>query len=124
MPSTLTPAQTRSPIDRINDYLGTEAEWGSLTTDMARYAADVVAEFAALMCFASVGVGPDNTVLFVWRFNAEHLELELFPERRGEWFYLNHDTNAMWEADYQVGAPVDPRVFAFTSNWFGVSTRP
>lgn len=103
-----------SPSDRITAYLGSEAERGDLSPAMATYAEQVTAHLGALAYNASVGVGPDDVVMFCWNKANHHLELELFPDRHGEWFYLNHDTNAMWEADYDATAPLDPRVV-----WFG-----
>lgn len=103
-----------SPSDRITTYLKSEAEIGGLSPAMAAYAEEVTAHLGALAYNASVGVGADDVVMFCWNKANHHLELELFPDRHGEWFYLDHDTNAMWEAAYDATAPLDPRVV-----WFG-----
>ncbi len=46
---------------------------------------------------------PDGQLLFTWDLNDHHFEVEVFPDRTGEIFYLNYRTNATWEYDYQVG---------------------
>lgn len=49
------------------------------------------------------GVGPDGEILYSWNKEGHHFELEVLPNGLGEFFYLNHQTNEMWEAEYQIG---------------------
>lgn len=53
----------------------------------------------------NVGIGPDDDmIMFTWDNDTHHLELEVWQDGHGEWFYLNLVTDAMGEADYAIGS--------------------
>lgn len=49
--------------------------------------------------------GPNGEILYTWNARSHHFELEIFPDGRAEFFYINHDTDDMWSADY-TGDPL------------------
>jgi hypothetical protein len=50
--------------------------------------------------------GPDGQLLFSWEREPQYLELELFPDRPGEFCYRNDHTGALWEREWRVGEPI------------------
>ena len=53
--------------------------------------------------------GPDGQLLYAWDDREHHLELELFPDGRAEFFCRNRETGSLWGADFHAGdaLPVD-----------------
>jgi hypothetical protein len=56
------------------------------------------------------GVGPDGEILYTWNKDEHHFELEIFSNGLGEFFYLNHQTNEMWEHEFEVGDSIPEEV--------------
>lgn len=49
--------------------------------------------------------GPDGQLLFTWDRGDHHLELEVFPNGIGEFFYRNRQSDELWE---HIGTVHDP----------------
>lgn len=58
----------------------------------------------------NVGAGPDGEILFSWNHEEHHFELEIYPSGIGEFFYLNYQTDDVWECDYHVGNNIPENV--------------
>lgn len=58
----------------------------------------------------NVGVGPDGEVMLTWDSPEHHLELEIFPEGTGEFFYLNRKTDEAEEWEYTIGWAIPEEV--------------
>jgi hypothetical protein len=56
------------------------------------------------------GIGPDGQVLYTWKNGEHHFEIEIFPTGVGELFYLNLNTDEMWDSEYIVGNPVTEEI--------------
>jgi hypothetical protein len=56
------------------------------------------------------GIGPDGQVLYTWKNDEHHFEIEVFPTGIGEVFYLNLNTDEMWDSEYKVGDPVTEEI--------------
>ena len=54
----------------------------------------------------NVGVGTDGEVMYTWDSLDHHIELEIFPEGTGEFFYLNRKTDETEEWEYTVGKEI------------------
>ena len=50
--------------------------------------------------------GPDGQLLFSWEREPHYLELELFLDGPGEFFYRNDHTGALWQCEWRAGEPV------------------
>lgn len=96
---------------KLTDYLKRNVAGGDLTEGMARFVYETWHYLKRLgtVTMPDVGVGPDNSAMMVWNRGTYHLELELFPDLHGEWFYIDHATNELWEADYANDGMFDPR---------------
>lgn len=86
----------------LTDYL-----YG-LALPVSRYALQAWRDLTS--CYKNVpipnaGVGPDDDmIMFTWDNAVHHLELEVWQDGHGEWFYLNRTTDAMGEAEYNIGS--------------------
>ena len=58
----------------------------------------------------NAGVGPDGEVMYTWDSPEHHLELEIFPEGAGEFFYLNRKTDDTEEWEYTIGKAIPKEV--------------
>lgn len=58
----------------------------------------------------NVGVGPDGEVMFTWDSPEHHLELEIFSEGTGEFFYLNRKTDEAEEWECIIGGAIPEEV--------------
>lgn len=45
--------------------------------------------------------GPDGQLLYTWDREEHHLELEIFPSGRGEFFYRNRKSGELWDWDLE-----------------------
>ncbi len=46
--------------------------------------------------------GPEGQLLYTWDREEHHLELEIFPDGRGELFYRNRKSGELWDLEYMV----------------------
>lgn len=60
----------------------------------------------------NAGVGPDGQILYTWKQNEHHFEVEIFLNGIGEFFYLNLKTNEMWDCEYTVGDLISEEIKA------------
>ena len=61
----------------------------------------------------NASVGGDGQMILSWNTIEHHLELEVFSDRPGEWFYLNRLNSENWEEDYQPGDTLSSRVISY-----------
>ena len=69
---------------------------------------------AATIC----GGSPPHSMIFCsWDRDEHHLELEIYDNGVGEWFYRNRHTAKFWGDDWTIGTPVCKEV-VFTALMF------
>ncbi len=54
----------------------------------------------------NASAGGEGQVLYTWNEREHHLELEIFPDGRTEFFYRNRRTGKLWDHDQLEGAPI------------------
>ncbi len=60
----------------------------------------------------AAGTGPDGEMFYAWNAGRYHLELEIIPGQPAEFFYRDRETGEFWGEDYEVGAPLPPKIVA------------
>ncbi|MBP1468896.1 hypothetical protein EYB53_024520 [Candidatus Chloroploca sp. M-50] len=68
------------------------------------------ASVQGMLAVPDAGISPDGEVLFLWKKEAHHFELEVLPNGQSELFYINHHSDEMWEYDYDVATTLPGEV--------------
>jgi hypothetical protein len=95
---------------RLHHYLEEAIKTRDLDAKTASLAMRVWRTLSALssneLPVPDAGVGPNGQLLYTWNKDEHHFELEIFPDRHGEFFYLNRRTDEMWDCEYNIGDSV------------------
>jgi hypothetical protein len=55
--------------------------------------------------------GSSAQLLYTWDKGEHHLELEIFPDGKGEFFYRNRISGELWDYEYKAKNPIPAVVF-------------
>jgi hypothetical protein len=93
-------------------YLNDCARRGAIPQGMAARAWWIWSQIAASMSFVvpvpNASPGGEQQILYSWDRDNHHLECEVFPDGRVEWFYRDRATGALWDLDATDSYPVPP----------------
>ena len=94
-------------LSRYQNYLYREAVQGETSPDAAlRTLRFLYRLFDQIPDCPPPDMGAaERQILCVWDKGEHHLELEVFADGDGEWFYMNRETHAVWEEDWKMDAP-------------------
>lgn len=97
-----------APLQRYQHYLFQEVAQGATPPDAAKRMLAFLRDiFLEMPDAPKPGMGTaERQVLCTWDKGEHHLEIEVFAGGDGEWFYMNRDTRAVWEEDWQLGTPL------------------
>jgi len=94
-------------VRKLQKFLDSSTRSGQITDATRRLAWLAWTSLAKIasrkLLVPDAGIGPDGQVLFSWNRNDHHFEIEIFPSGLAEIFYLNFETDEVWEGEYRIG---------------------